>query len=403
MSYNTSDLSLIVLPDGPVAFDGKHFRYSKGERLYLDNLANDFKKIYLATFVIRKGEDFYESLLHSRFQSENIEIIELQKSFFRNPGIFKKLIQFIFVFFKIFFLSRKIDAGYLFLPSYPSAMAWIALKFWRKPYFIYGADDWVQASESMFKWDIRKRDFIFKVYKRLNIFIERTIVKNALFGVAAGGQLIEKYNKNNCVTFPTSPRMTLSKNDIFERDDTCQNNTIDIINVGSFIHDKAHHILIKAFAKALNINKNLRLKLLGDGPLRQELVDLIHTLKIEEHVLFCGYIEEETELYKNLSSSDIFVLSSVTEGFPRVLYEAMCMRLPIISTNVGGIPYLLKNKENALITESNDINGIAEAINLMIKDQDLRKCIIKSASETLDDVFRRMDSSQISKLLKEYL
>ena len=51
-------------------------------------------------------------------------------------------------------------------------------------------------------------------------------------------------------------------------------------------------------------------------------------------------------LYDLLFSSDIFALSSITEGFPRVLYEAMAMRLPIV-TDVGGIPYLLKNGVNA--------------------------------------------------------
>ena len=54
-------------------------------------------------------------------------------------------------------------------------------------------------------------------------------------------------------------------------------------------------------------------------------------------------------MYEHLRNSDIFALSSLTEGFPRVLYEAMCMRLPIVTTDVGGIPYLLFNEKNVRI------------------------------------------------------
>ncbi len=402
MSLDTSRLSLILLPDGPVAHDGTCYRYSKGERLYLDNLAKDFKKIYIASFVIREGEEFYESLIHSKFQSNNIEIVELPKFSTDKPSIFMKLMQFVLVFKKILLLSRKVDAGYLFLPSYPAATAWLSLILWRKPYFIYGADDWVQASDSMFKWNRKKHFIFYKFYKNFNIYIEKFIVRYALFGVAAGGQLIEKYKNYKCPTYPTSPRMTLSSNDIFEREDTCINEQITLINVGSLINDKAQDMLIKSFAEVCNIYKDIRLKIVGEGPLRSQLVSLTRDLDIEENVIFCGYIEDEKLLYKQLSSSDIFVLSSVTEGFPRVLYEAMCMRLPIVTTNVGGISYLLKDMENALIVESQDIDAMTKAIITMIENSNLRRDIIKSANQTIDTVFKRMDGSQISKLLLKY-
>ena len=81
-----------------------------------------------------------------------------------------------------------------------------------------------------------------------------------------------------------------------------------------------------------------------------------------------------------------------------MLYEAMAMRLPIVSSNVGGIPYTLENKKNALLFECGDIKQMAEAICLVIEDDSLRKDIIRDASKILNGVFAKMDGSQIATL-----
>ena len=81
-------------------------------------------------------------------------------------------------------------------------------------------------------------------------------------------------------------------------------------------------------------------------------------------------------LYEQLKKSDIFVLSSITEGFPRVLYESMAMRLPVITTDVGGIPYLLEDQKSALIVPSKDEDSLAIAMDKMITNGELRRSII---------------------------
>ena len=399
---STSDITLMVMPDGPVAFDGINYRYSKGERLYLDNLAKDFKEVQLVTFVLRHGEPFYDSCVHSKFESKNIVIKELPKPLSRNPGVLGKGVQFFIVFIHILRLVRKVDLGYLFLPSYPSAMGWLALNIFRKKHIVYGADDWVQASESMFRWPEKKNTLLYRAYASLNKYMEKVVVSSALFGVAAGGQLIEKYNVYGCQTYPTSPRMTLSRSDIFERENTCEGEKITFINVGSLIHDKAQHVLLEAFSLCCQNYENLELNIVGDGPERMNLELLSEKLGIANKVHFLGYIEEESTLYGYLRNADVFALSSVTEGFPRVLYEAMAMRLPIVTTDVGGIPFLLSNKENALLVKPGNPSQLSESLNVVIEDNNLRKKMIRIASQTIEEVFTRMDGSQISKLLLKH-
>lgn len=399
MKFSPSNSSLMLMPDGPIAFDGSNYRSSKGERLYFDNLAKDFRELIIVTFVLRKGDQGYESNLHSVFESENIKVIELPPQSSATPSVIGKLFQFGRVFFRLLVIVKHVDIGYLFLPSYPSALGWLSLKLWRKRHFVYGADDWVQASESMYKWKVKNDSLFYRAYLGLNKIMEKVIVRSAIFSVAAGGQLVEKYRDFGCHSYPTTPRMTLIPDDIFLREDTCQNEYINLVNVGSLIHDKAQHQLLKSFAIALERNNKIRLTIIGEGPERKTLELLVCSLGISSEVDFVGYVESESILYEYLRSADIFVLSSITEGFPRVLYEAMAMCLPIVTTDVGGIPNLMTDRENALLVSYGQNKDFADAICTMIDNDELRKNIISSGLRTINSVFDRVDFRQISKLV----
>ena len=145
----------------------------------------------------------------------------------------------------------------------------------------------------------------------------------------------------------------------------------------------------------------MTLTIIGDGPLRSTLESQAHKLGIGLAVDFVGYVEKEKDLYKYLKSADAFLLTSVTEGFPRVLYEAMAHRLPIVTTNVGGIPYLLKNETDAVLCEVGDVNDLSSALYRVITDPKLRKHLIKNASETLEKVFDRSEPNQIASLIEK--
>ncbi|KQX35642.1 hypothetical protein ASD04_12690 [Devosia sp. Root436] len=400
---NTKDMVLAVMPEGPIAFDGQHYRYSKGERLYLDNLASHFKELVLVTFVFRQGDPDYETCIHSRFMAPNLRVIELPAKGGLRRNVLGKALQFLKIFFLLVRIVPRFDLLYLFLPSYPSALGWMAGRLHRKRHIVYGADDWVQASETMFKWDSLRGTSFYRLYAWLNRTMERAIVRSAAFCVAAGGQLREKYKSMGVPTYDTTPRMTLTPDDIFERDDTCQGDTVTLINVGALVPDKAQHLLLAAVAPLIKTDTRLRLQIVGGGPKDEELKALAVNLGIADRVQFLGYIEAEEELYGLLRHADMFVLSSVTEGFPRVLYESMAMRLPIVATACGGIPHLMKNDENAKVVPVGDVPALTAAVAALIEDGPLRRALIKQAARTMDGVFQRMDPAQIAKLVETHL
>ncbi len=402
MSLNSKNLVIGVVPEGPIAFDGRNYRYSKGERQYLDNLANYFSELILITFVLRKGDPFYESCIHSPFTASNIKAKEMPGPKNFRTSVLGKLWQFLKVFVFLLKVVPKVDVLYIFLPSYPGALSWVVAKIFRKVHIVYGADDWEQASESMFKWRSLKNSWFYSLYLVVNRWMERRIVETASFSVVAGGQLKAKYNEWGCSTYDTSPRMTLSRNDVYEREDTCIKKRKVLINVGGLVHDKAQAYLLEAFSDAKKTNKNLFLKIIGEGPLLSELKSKAEQLGIVNSVEFVGYVEDEKELYQYLIDADIFVLSSVTEGFPRVLYEAMAHRLPIVTTDVGGIPFLMKDGLNARVIKSGDVDALSEAIIEVVEDAKLRKKIIKESAKTLENIFVRINPAQISDLLEKH-
>lgn len=109
-----------------------------------------------------------------------------------------------------------------------------------------------------------------------------------------------------------------------------QNSDYIITTVGRLDEQKDHKCLIQAFRKVVNLHANARLLILGEGPLQNELQELIGKLELEQNVILCGF---QTNPYKIVVCSDCFILSSLYEGFPNTLAESLCLGIPAISTD----------------------------------------------------------------------
>ena len=114
-----------------------------------------------------------------------------------------------------------------------------------------------------------------------------------------------------------------------------RNHSCTAVSVGRFCREKGFEYLIEAFAKARKTNRGLGLVLVGDGEYKQKYIEAIERLDIREHVYFTGF---QSNPYKYMAKCDLFVLSSLSEGFPNVLAEAMSLGLPVISVNCRSGP-----------------------------------------------------------------
>lgn len=116
-------------------------------------------------------------------------------------------------------------------------------------------------------------------------------------------------------------------------------------------------------------------KVYGEGELRDELLAKAESLGLDGNSIFCGAFSSREELARIMSNTDIFLLSSILEGQPLVVVEAMAYGCPIVSTNVGGIPELIQDGVNGLLCPPEDPQCLAKKINDLIDDHELRKRI----------------------------
>lgn len=140
--------------------------------------------------------------------------------------------------------------------------------------------------------------------------------------------------------------------------------TFRIISTGRLVPEKRFDLLIKAFA---NINQNLELTIIGNGPQKTQLQQLINKLHIENKVHLLGY-KTKHEIVSLLQNSDLFVLPSQSETFGVAYVEALACGLPIIATDCGG-PIDFVTQENGLLIPIDNLDALVKSILLMINNK----------------------------------
>jgi len=143
---------------------------------------------------------------------------------------------------------------------------------------------------------------------------------------------------------------------------------IVLISIGRLVSIKRYDVLVDAVAR-LKENTSLKLLIVGDGPGRQDLQDLIMRHGLQEHVRMLGFREDVPEL---LSLSDCFVLASDSEGLSYSVLESMATGIPAVVTDVGGNRELVQQGESGYLVPRGDSCTLSERIREIISDRE--KC-----------------------------
>ncbi len=114
----------------------------------------------------------------------------------------------------------------------------------------------------------------------------------------------------------------------------------------------------------------------GDGPLRNDITQLVKDKKLSEKIIMPGYVHNVSD---HLKLFDIYVMSSIFEGFPIALIEAISHSLPVIATNIDGCKEAIENEKNGLLVAKRDSKSLENAIRRLIQDFPLRDRLGKEA------------------------
>lgn len=167
-----------------------------------------------------------------------------------------------------------------------------------------------------------------------------------------------------------------------------------ILNVGRLDRGKNHALLIKAFSR---LDSDIKLVILGEGPLQAELLNLISLLNLQERVILLGF---DANPYKYMDKCKFFVCASSYEGFSNVLIEALVCECAVLCTeHKSGAKELFGDDEYGLLVAVNDEDALFEGLQTMCEDKHLRQEYEKKAHKRAKD----FDKTKIARELFEIL
>ena len=169
-----------------------------------------------------------------------------------------------------------------------------------------------------------------------------------------------------------------------------------LVAIGRLSPEKGFVLLLEAFARArAQTGANYQLLIVGAGPQRELLVRRIAALGLSEAIILGGYVDGADRLLEHAAG---FVMSSLTEGMPVVLLEAMQWRVPILATSVGAVPDLLEDGQCGRLVAPNNLPALAAGLQLMMSQRTAD--VDQSVSAAYAAVTRRYTSERMA---DEYL
>lgn len=230
---------------------------------------------------------------------------------------------------------------------------------------IHGSDIFVLARKpllkSVIKFILKRSDYVFVVSDSLRENVLKLDIEGLedKLSITYNAVDVERFKPDQTSTFKEEVHINPQKP--------------VVLFVGNLVWQKGVEYLIRA-KEFLKVDAEI--VIVGDGPLLDELKAIVEFEKMEG-ITFTG---ARTDIEKIMPAADVVAVPSVSESFGIVVLEAMASGKPVIATNVGGIPEVV-NKETGVLVNPEDPVGLAEAIDKILEDKELKEKMGKTARE----------------------
>lgn len=147
---------------------------------------------------------------------------------------------------------------------------------------------------------------------------------------------------------------------------------------------KDHRTALRAIDRLRQLVPATRLLLAGDGDERSAIEATVRELGLQDHVRLAGTRSDIADL---LQAADVFLLTSLSEGIPLTVIEAMAAERPVVSTDAGGLPEMIRAGDNGILTAIGDAEGLARALQQLHADPARRHRMGRNAQRTAQERF----------------
>ena len=161
---------------------------------------------------------------------------------------------------------------------------------------------------------------------------------------------------------------------------------IKLLTVTRLIERKGIRFLIQAMKNVTENNPHVKLVIVGEGPDHSTFDELARQLELQENIVFAGRVSDQ-ELIEQYTTSDIFILPSTEEALGVVLLEAMYHGLPVVASNVGGIPEIVTNQVTGILTAPGNPKELSQAIKFLMESPEKRRYFSEQGKRHVQENF----------------
>jgi glycosyltransferase involved in cell wall biosynthesis len=276
-----------------------------------------------------------------------------------------KIVNYFLLYFYAINYILNSDFVYIFYPNAFRYLSFLCLLF-GKPFGIY----------------IRGVD-------NLNDVVSRIIYRNAKVVLTVSDMFSNVVNNyvGTKKSLTIRPMIPFGVDDVVKYRKYTNKEKYKIIYLGRIAKDKGLAELVHSFSIIRKYRDNIELDIIGDGEYFKDVEKLIFDLSLGDIVKLKGPFYDSTQIKSIYLNSDLFILPSYHEGFPRTIYEAMIFGTPIITTFVGGIPNLMVNNYNCYKIEPYSTESIVEVLDEVLANYEAVDSIVSNAIKTVNKVF----------------
>jgi glycosyltransferase involved in cell wall biosynthesis len=368
---------ILMIFGGSAMYEGTDgLRTADTFAFFVNSLAAKFSKILYCAPVYHgywEGSELVEKMSRIAFDSSKVELIETYPS--RSLLDFYKRLPCI-LYRDLRMLKNAVhraDVLFFRIPSVTTIIGLLLALIYGKPFVTYYASDLKKVVLEGRKYSgIRRLFAVPSAYVHHALF--RYMTKQAAVAYFLSDEVMSEHRMDNAVFVFTS---IVSERDITKRvPQDLKGRAVCLLFVGRLTHEKNLTDILRALAILDTMGVDARLTIVGDGPERKDLINDATNYGVSPRVRFTGFVPQGDELNKFLLNHDIFVMSSISEGSPKVLLEAMAKGLAIVATNVGGIPRLVTDGINGILVPPKSPESIAIAVKRLADNPSLVRTMV---------------------------
>lgn len=360
-------------------------------------------------YSFQEGDGFYLNEISSLFGNTTIIANEILKSDIQNEtfllngnikcvsrtSLFKQ------EFFKLIKLIKDANIVYVFYPIKSSLLIALLAILFRKKIIAYNGGVWSEMKLLGVR-NVYKKKVISTIYN----FLEYLSVVFSNVYIVNNNQLYERYYRDYRIIKAT-PFLRIQKEHVYKRKDTFAKEPVEILCVNHVKEGKKIIEILESFQNLIRFNsvEKYNLTIVGkyDPTLgyAKKVFEYIKDNNLKDKVTFSGIVNDFSRMIKYYRESDMLLLVTESEGFPRVLWEAFSQSLPVICSSLPNIKMEFSDRYTPIYTlESNEPETITKAISELSNDSVLRETLIFNGMKAFRNKTKNTPFEQFQTIIK---